>query len=188
VSLLAGIGKIFDEFCGRREECLEAVLDGSVPDGYRQMRFPSASLTVQDQRPPLGDEVQPEVGADHGFPECRLQREVELVDGLEEREVCTPRAALQSRLFPSRHFFGQQQSQEVSVRPTFLLCPNGNLLVDPARVRQIEAPEVNLQLALGQFQTLGSVVFLLWRHRCTLRVFLNLFFPHKISSWKTSER
>jgi hypothetical protein len=49
---------------------------------------------VQDQRPSLGDEVQPEVGADHGFPERRLQSEVELVDGLEEREVCAPKLRL----------------------------------------------------------------------------------------------
>jgi hypothetical protein len=85
-------------------------------------------------------------------------------------------------LLPSRHFFGQQQSQEVSVRPTFLLRPNGNLLVDPARVRQIQSPEMNLELALGQFQTLRRVVVLLCGHRCISRIFLNLFFPHGISS------
>jgi hypothetical protein len=116
---------------------------------------------VQDQRPALGDKVQSEVGADHGFPERRLQSEVELVDGLEEREVCAPSTTLQSRLFPSRYFFGQQQSQKVPIRPTFLLRPNGNLLVDPARVRQIQTPEVHFELALGQFQTLGRVVVLL---------------------------
>jgi hypothetical protein len=152
------------------------------------MSLSSASLTVQNQRPPLGDEIQPKVGADHGFPECRLQREVELVDGLEEREVCAPCTTLQSCLLPSRHFFGQQQSQEVSIRPTFLLRPNGNLQVDPAHVRQVEAPEVYLELALGEFQTLGRVVFLLWGHRCLSGIFLNLFFPHGISSWKIRER
>src|SRR3989442_12170836 len=90
--------------------------------------------------------------------------------------------------FPSRYFFGQQQSQEVPIGPTFLLGPNGNLLVDPARVRQIQAPEVYLELALGQFQTLRHVVVLLGRHRCISRIFPNQFFPHGISSWKTSER
>src|SRR4029077_8179389 len=69
----------------------------------------------------------------------------------------------------------QQQSQEVSIRPTFFFRPNGNLLVDPARVRQVETPEVNLELALRQFQTLGCVVVLLWRHRCTSRIFLTSF-------------
>src|SRR5438309_11517362 len=80
------------------------------PIGHRQMGLPSAGLPVQDQRPPLGDEVQPEVGADHGFPERRLQREVELIDGFEEREVRAPRTTLPSRLFSSCHFLGQQQS------------------------------------------------------------------------------
>jgi len=63
--------------------------------------------------------------------------------------------------FPSRYFFGQQQSQEVPIRPTFLLGPNGNLLVDPAHVRQVEAPEVYLELPLGEFQTFHRVVVLL---------------------------
>src|SRR6266852_2485500 len=188
ISTLAGVREVLNEFGRSGEESLEAVLDGAVPDGHRQMGLPSAGLTVQNQRPSLGDEVQPEVGADHGFPKSRLQREVELVDGLEEREVCAPRAALQSRLFPSRYFFGQQQSQEVPIRPTFLLRSNGNLLVDSARVRQIQMPEVNLELAFGEFQTLQSVVILLCGHRCISRIFLNLFFPHEITSWKTSER
>jgi len=188
ISTLAGVREVLDKFGRGGEESLEAVLDGAVPDGHRQMSFPSARLAVQDQRPPLGDEVQPEVGANHGFPECQLQSEVKLVDSLEEREVCTPRAALQSRLFPSRHFFGQQQSQEVSIRPTFFFRSSGNFLVDPARVRQIEAPEVNLQLALRQARILGWVVVLLCGQRCISRIFLNLFFPHGISSWNTSER
>src|SRR6266849_5482245 len=98
MSPLAGVGEILDQFRRGGEERLEAVLDGAVPDGHRQMGLPSAGLTVQDQRPSLGDEVQPEVGADHGFPKSRLQREVELVDGLEERKMRASRAALQSRL------------------------------------------------------------------------------------------
>ena len=165
MSSLASVGEILDQFRRGGEERLEAVLDGAVPDGHRQMGLSPAGLTVQDQRPSIGDEVQPEVGADHGFPECRLQREVELVDGLEEREVRAPRAALQSRLLPSRYFFGQQQSQEVPIRPPFLLGPISDLFVNPARVRQIQTPEVNLELAFGEFQTLGGVVILLWRHR-----------------------
>ena len=128
ISTLAGVREVLDEFRRGGENSLEAVLDGAVPDGYCQMGLPSAGLPVQDQRPPLSDEVQPEVGADHGFPERRLQREVELIDGFEEREVGAPRTTLQSRLFPSRHFFGQQQSQEVSIRPTFLLRPSATSL------------------------------------------------------------
>src|SRR5579864_6443709 len=84
MSPLAGVGKILDQFRRGGEERLEAVLDSTVPDGHRQMGLPSAGLPVQDQRSALGDEVQSEIGADHGFPESGLQSEVELVDGLEE--------------------------------------------------------------------------------------------------------
>src|SRR6266404_9022842 len=188
MSPLAGVGEILDQFRCGGEERREAVLDGAVPDGHRQMGLPSAGLTVQDQRSSLGDEVQPEVGADHGFPERGLQSEVELVDGLEERKVRAPRAALQSCLLPSRYFFGQQQSQEVPIRPTFLLGPISDLFVNPARVRQVEAPEVNLELAFGEFQTLQSVVVLLCGHRCTLPIFRNRFLFHCITSWKMNER
>ena len=48
VSLLAGIGEIFDQFGCGGEERLEAVLDGAIPDGDRQVGLPSAGLTVQD--------------------------------------------------------------------------------------------------------------------------------------------
>ena len=68
ISTLAGVREVLDEFRRGGEESLEAVLDGAIPDGHRQMSLPSAGLTVQNQRPPLGDEIQPEVGADHGFP------------------------------------------------------------------------------------------------------------------------
>jgi hypothetical protein len=87
MSPLAGVGEILDQFRRGGEQRLEAVLDGAVPDSHRQMGLPSTGLPVPDQRPPLGDEVQFEIGAHHGFPECGLQSEVELVDGLEEGEV-----------------------------------------------------------------------------------------------------
>src|SRR5215472_3191046 len=70
VAPLASIGEIFDEFGCGREQCLEAVLDGSISDGYRQMSLAATSLAVQDQRASLSDEVEAEVGTDHGFSKC----------------------------------------------------------------------------------------------------------------------
>ena len=61
---IAGVREVLDEFCHGGEKSLEAVLDSAVANGHRQMGLPSAGLSVQDQRPPLGDEVQPEVGSD----------------------------------------------------------------------------------------------------------------------------
>src|SRR5262249_7470166 len=158
VSPLAGIGEIFDEFRGGGEQRLKAVLNSAVGDGHRQMGLPSAGLAVQDQRPALGDEVDPEIGADQRFPKSGLQREVELVDGLEEGEVRVSGTALDAGLLPSRYFFGQQQSEEIPIRPAFLLGPARDLFVDPAHVRQVQTPEVNLELALGELQALRCVV------------------------------
>ena len=43
-ALAAGGGEIVDELRGGGEERRDAVLDGAVGDGDRQMRFPSAGL------------------------------------------------------------------------------------------------------------------------------------------------
>ena len=48
-------------------ESLEAILDGTIPNGYRQMRFHSASLAVKDQSATLGDEVRPEIRSPAGI-------------------------------------------------------------------------------------------------------------------------
>src|ERR1700683_891478 len=141
---LAGVREIFDEFCSGGEQRLEAVLNGTVSDGHGQMSLSKAGLTMQDQRTPLGDEVRPEVRTQERLPKSRLQSEVELIDGLEEREVRMARAALETRLLPAGHFFGEQQSEEVPIGPAFLLGSRRDLFIDPAHVCQVEAPEVNL--------------------------------------------
>jgi len=79
--------KLFYEFCGIRAQGLEAILDGTIADGYCQMGFPAAGLAVKNQRAPLGDEFGPEVGTEQGRTQCRLQTEVELLNGLEEGEM-----------------------------------------------------------------------------------------------------
>src|SRR5260370_8481819 len=58
LSLPAGIGEIFDQFCGSGEAGFEAILNGAITDSYRQMGFPSAGLSIQDQRTSLGAEVR----------------------------------------------------------------------------------------------------------------------------------
>jgi len=89
------------------------------------MGFSSAGLAVQDQRAALGDEVRPEIGAEQGLPQARLQGEIELIDGLEEGEMRAARATLQTGLLTVRHLFGQQQREKVAIRPVDArLMPN----------------------------------------------------------------
>src|SRR6267143_1091246 len=97
-------------------------------------------------------------------------------------------AALQPRLLPSRYFFGQQQSQEVPIRPTFLLRPIRDYFVDSAHVRQVEASEVRLELTLGEFQTLRIVGVILGGPWYIERIEGPYSLLHGITSWKRSER
>ena len=70
--LPAGIGEIFDQFCGSREVSFEAILDGAITDGDCQMGFTPAGLPVQDQGATLGDEVQSQVGTEQCLTERRI--------------------------------------------------------------------------------------------------------------------
>ena len=72
---------------GGDEEGVEAVLDGAVGDGDRQVGLAAAGLAAEDQAAALGDEVGREGGAEQLQAQRRLVGEVEVVDGLEEREA-----------------------------------------------------------------------------------------------------
>ena len=87
LSLPAGIGEIFDQLCGGGEVGFEAVSDGAMTDGHRQVSLSPAGLTVQNQGASFGDEVRSQVGTEQSLTKRRLQAEVELVDGFEEGKV-----------------------------------------------------------------------------------------------------
>src|SRR5262249_16344109 len=106
VSPLAGIGEIFDEFRGGGEQRLEAVLNSAVGDGHRQMGLPSAGLAVQDQRPALGDEVYPEIGADQRFQSTTAFNQC-LHDASIRRRLLRRRSSAYTAIRPSR--FGVRQ-------------------------------------------------------------------------------
>jgi hypothetical protein len=72
--------------------------------------------------------------------------------------VGAARQALPPRLLPSRHFLGQQEPEEVYVRPAFLLRLHGDLLVDAAHVRQVETLEQSLAFPLGEAPALKNSI------------------------------
>src|SRR5262249_601038 len=119
-------------------QCLKAILDGTIADGYRQMSFSSAGLAVKNQRTPLGNEVRPQIGTEQGLSQGALQTEVELVNRLQERKVCFARKALQAGLLAMRHLLGQQQCQKIAVAPVLFLRSIRDLLVDTTGVRQVQ--------------------------------------------------
>src|ERR1700730_13671052 len=116
------------------------------------MSFAAASLAVKDQGASFGDEFRCEIGTKQRLPQSGLQREIELINGLEEGKVSLAGAALQAGLLAVRHFFGQQKSEKVAIGPVFLLGSIRYLLVDAACMRQVETSEQRLELAFGKFR------------------------------------
>ena len=106
-----------------------------------QVRFPAALFAVENQRPPLRDEIWAQVGSEQGLAQTGLQTEVKLIKGLKERKVSFAGQALQAGLLAMGHFFGQQNRQKVAVRPVLFFCPLRDGYVDTTCVRQIQALE-----------------------------------------------
>ncbi len=79
-------GELLDELRRRDEQRVETVLERAVRDGDRAVRLAAPRLAFEDDRATFGDEVRREQRADRRESERRLIREVELVDGAEERE------------------------------------------------------------------------------------------------------
>ena len=110
------------------------------------MGFPAAGLAVENQRAAFGDEIRPEVGTEQGLTQCRLQTEVELLNGLEEGEVGLAGKTLQARLLAMGHFFGQQKSKKITIAPVFFLGSIRQVLVDTTGMCQVQPSEQRLQL------------------------------------------
>src|SRR5436309_88881 len=83
-SLATRARQLVDERGRGDEERIEAVLDRAIRDRNREMRLAAPRLARQDQAATVGDEVGREKRAKEGKAESRLQREVEVVDRLEE--------------------------------------------------------------------------------------------------------
>src|SRR5690606_22942229 len=87
-----------------------------------EVRLAAARLAGEDQVAALGDELRPEVGPELLAPECRLEDEVELLDGLEVREVSVAHELLDARVAAMRDLLGEQKSEPLAMRPSLLRC------------------------------------------------------------------
>ncbi|MFO0738199.1 MAG: hypothetical protein U0270_20070 [Labilithrix sp.] len=131
--------QIVDERSRRREERVEAVLDGAVGNGDREVRLSATGLAGEDQPASVGDEVGREERGKEGKTESRLQGEVEVVDRLEEGKVCTPGQPTESRLLAMRDLFSDERGEEVAVAPAVLLCARDKVAPDAPRVGEVKA-------------------------------------------------
>ena len=148
-----GVREVLDQLRGGGEERLEAVLDSAVADGDGEMGLAATGLPMKDERPAFGHEIGTEVGAEQRHAQAGLQGEVEVVDGLEVREVSPAREPLQASLLAVRDLFGDQQGEEVAVRPLLVLGPRDRIVVHPAQVGEMKSLEQSVELDLGKIQT-----------------------------------
>ena len=102
-----------DERCGGDEASGEAVLDSAICDGDDQMGFAAAAFSLENQAASSTDELRAEIAAQERQPQAGLEREVELIDGLQEREVCLSDRALDTGLLAMSDFLGDQHPQEL---------------------------------------------------------------------------
>jgi hypothetical protein len=149
VSLASGAREVVDQLRGRGEVGLEAVLDGPVGEGDRQVRLASPALAGEHEAAAFGHEVGRESRAQQREPQCRLVGEVELVDGLEEGELGPAREALDARLLAVGHLLGHEHGEELAVGPLLALGARDELAVDAPGVGQVEPLEHRLEVDLG---------------------------------------
>jgi hypothetical protein len=106
-------------------------------------------LPVQHDVAPVGDEVRAQIGAQHGYPQRRLEREVEVIDGLQEWEACAPDVAGDARRTPLRCLLSDQHLEEMLVRPVLFLRLRAQRLPRSARVRQVKPAKQRVQIHTG---------------------------------------
>src|SRR5437588_10781346 len=122
------------------------------------MSFSATGLAVKNQRPPLGDEVGSQVGTEQRLPKRGLQSEIELINRLQEGKLRLAGKALEPGLFAMCYLFGQQKSQEVAITPVLLLSSIRHVLVNAARVRQIQPAKQGLQLPFRELRDLRPIL------------------------------
>lgn len=145
-AIAAGGGEIVDELGGGGEERRGAVLDGAVGDRDREMRLPAAGLAHEDQIAPLGDELGAEVGAEELQAHGRLERKVEVIDGLEEREVRVVDGASETGLLTVSDLLGDEHGKEVAAGPLLGLGSLAELAPDAPGVGEVKALEQRLEI------------------------------------------
>ncbi len=87
-------GELVDEVRRRHEPGVGPMLDRLVGDGDRHVGLPGTRGSVEQEAPPLRDELRAEVASEQLLAQPGLEGEVELLDGAQERE---PRAVRHPR-------------------------------------------------------------------------------------------
>jgi len=117
VGFAAGIAELVDELSRSDEASREAVLYGLVCNRDGQVSFSAASFAIEDQGAALGDELRAQIAAQERAFEVRLQREVEVVDGLEKWKSSASHFTLNASAVALSDLLGAEQGEQLSVGP-----------------------------------------------------------------------
>jgi hypothetical protein len=104
--LSKGLGEIVDQSCSGGEQAVIAILNGAIGDSDGQMGLATARFAEENEIASLGNELRAEIGTEQRESQGRLQRKVELVDGLEKGKVGGHGTPPQTRLPTMSDFFG----------------------------------------------------------------------------------
>jgi hypothetical protein len=94
----------------------------------------------------LGDQFGAEHAAEQSEAHAALEREVEFLDRLEEREVRTPDAPLDPGLGAVRDLLGHQDGEELAVAEAIRLGPLDQFGIEPTYRRQVQASEERIEI------------------------------------------
>jgi hypothetical protein len=131
--------QLVEQLGDRRESGREAILDGLVGEGDREVSLAATRSSEQDRGSPFGDEFGAEETPESHAPNRRLEGEVELLDRLQERKARLAGRAMDASLATMRELFADEPREEVAIRPAFLLGLRLQLLSMAASNRVIPA-------------------------------------------------
>lgn len=142
--------EIVDEFRGRHEARVEAILNRAVGDRDREMGLAAARFPTQDHAPAFGHKLGRERGPEQREADGRLVQEVEIIDRLQKRKAGAAHEPRDARLLPLRDLLGDDERQEVAIGPLLPLGALRQITPGPSCVGEVEAFEQGVEGLVGE--------------------------------------
>src|SRR4029453_3879744 len=112
----------------------------------RKVSFPGACVARKNEQSAFGHEVGCERRAEHVQPQRGLIGEVEIIDRLQKRKVGAPRESPQARLLPMRDLLGDQEGEEIVIRPRLALGPLYEIAPDAPGIPEMQSFEEGIEI------------------------------------------
>jgi hypothetical protein len=83
-------------------------------------------------------------------PQRGLIGEVEIIDRLQKGKVGAPRESPQACLLPMRDLLGDQEGEEIVIRPRLALGPLHEIAPDAPGIREMQSFEEGIEIPIGR--------------------------------------